>query len=99
MAVIQHRGVQGIRVLQGLLSLGEKHTASALESACEIACSYGAYRLKSIRRLLEHEAPRQQQLEFTEEDPIIRNIGVYGELVRERLRRELTARNDASEGG
>ena len=39
--MIQARGVEGVRVLQGLLSLAGRHPASAIEQACEIAVGYG----------------------------------------------------------
>lgn len=80
--MIQERGVAGVRVLQGLLSLTKKHTSRDIEEACEIAVSYGAYRLKNVRRLIERKAAKQEQLEFMDEHPIIRNLEVYGELVR-----------------
>lgn len=80
--VIEQRGVQGLRVLQGLLALTKKHSSAAIEGACEIAASYRAYRLANVRRLIGRQAPKQEQLELTEEHPLIRNIEVYGELVR-----------------
>ena len=42
-----------MRVLLGLLSLAGRHPASAIEQACEIAPGYGAYRLRTIRALIE----------------------------------------------
>ena len=35
------RGIEGTRVLQGLLALTKKHSCEALEKACEIALSHG----------------------------------------------------------
>jgi hypothetical protein len=35
-----------------------------------------------VRRLIERKATKQEQLEFMEEHPIIRNLKVYGEFVR-----------------
>ena len=42
-AMIEARGVEGVRVLQGLLSLAGRHPVSAIERACELALGYGAY--------------------------------------------------------
>jgi len=81
-AVIRGRGVQGLRTVMGLLSLADRHSHNEIDKACEIASSYGAYRLKNVRTLLATEAAKQEQLEFVDEHPIIREIGVYGELVR-----------------
>src|ERR1043166_9157277 len=36
-AVLQERGVEGVRVVQGLLALGGKHPHAALEKACASA--------------------------------------------------------------
>ena len=55
-AMIKARGVEGVRVLQGLLSLAKRNPASAIEQACEIAIDYGAYHLRTIRSLLKRQA-------------------------------------------
>ena len=83
--MFRRRGVQGLRTLQGLLALAEKHDAREIDAACEIAHSYGAYRLANLRRLIQRGAAKQQQLELLEEHPLIRDIEVYGELVRSSL--------------
>lgn len=40
-AMVTARGIEGTRVLMGLLSLTKQHASQALEQACEIALSYG----------------------------------------------------------
>jgi transposase len=85
--VIGSRGIEGIRAVIGLLSLADRQSCQSIDKACEIAISYGAYRLKSVRRLIEHNAPKQELFEFTEEHPIIRKMDVYGDLVRNSLRK------------
>src|SRR5271170_2589162 len=82
-AVIQTRGVEGVRVLQGLLHLAGRHPSNQLEKACDIALSYGSYRLRTIRTLLKREAPRQQSFAFVDEHPIIRGLSEYGRLVHD----------------
>ena len=93
--MIQQKGVAGLRILQGLLALANKHSSAEIEKACEIAHSYGAYRLANVRRLIQRKAAKQEQLEFVQEHPIIRDISVYGELVREALQRPPTKRRNA----
>jgi transposase len=83
--VIRSRGIEGIRSVMGLLSLTPKHETVSIDKACEIAVSYGAYRLRNIRQLLKRQAPKQEQLEFMAEHPIIRSLDVYGDLVRTAL--------------
>ncbi len=80
--LIERRGVHAVRTLQGLLALAKQHTSEQIESACEIAHGYGAYRLKNLRKLIDQDADKQRQFELTDDHPIIRNIDVYGELVR-----------------
>ena len=80
-AMIAHRGVEGVRVLQGLLSLAGRHRPSSIDRACGIALSYGAYRLRAVRALIDRDAPRQEPLPFLEEHPLIRSLADYGQLV------------------
>jgi hypothetical protein len=85
--VIASRGIEGIRTVMGLISLSSRQSCRLIDKACEIADSYGAYKLKNVRQLIERQAPKQEQLEFMKEHPIIRNLDVYGDLVRNSLRK------------
>jgi transposase len=77
-AMTAARGVEGVRVLVGLKHLAGKYDSEALEQACEVALSHAAYRLRTIRRLLSHQAAqRQKQFAFLEEHPIIRPLSDY----------------------
>jgi transposase len=87
-AVIKERGIEGLRVVQGLLSLAKRHRREALEKACEIAVSYQSYRLRTVRALLQKEGAKQQELPFLEEHPLIRSLADYGQLVHEALHKE-----------
>jgi transposase len=81
-AMLEQRGIQGVRVLVGLLALTHRHSDEAIEQACRIARSHGAYRLRVIRELIKRQAPVQEEFEFTAEHPLIRSLGEYGQLVR-----------------
>ena len=48
--MLAERGIEGIRVLQGLLSLAKRHRADDIERACDIALSHGSFRLRSVPR-------------------------------------------------
>jgi transposase len=85
--VIRTRGIEGIRAVLGLINLATRRSSRQIDQACEIAHSYGAYRLKNVRHLIERQAAKQEQLEFMQEHPIIRSIDVYGELVKASLRK------------
>jgi transposase len=88
-AVLAERGVEGVRVVQGLLSLASRHAIAELERACEVALSHGAYQLRTLRTLLgRQETFRQQQFAFLEEHPLIRDLSAYGQFVKDALRKE-----------
>jgi len=80
-AMLQDRGIEGVRVLQGLLSLSGRHEDQQIEQACEVAQSHGAYRLRVIRALIKRRASRQEQFEFIQDHPIIRSLSEYDRLV------------------
>ncbi len=80
-AMVSARGIEGTRVLQGLLSLTKKHDTKALEKACETALSHGAFRLRTLRKLLQHQSPAQEVLPFLDEHPIIRPLDDYASVV------------------
>jgi len=69
--------VEAVRVLVGLKHLAGKHTSEALEESCRMALTHGAYRLRTVRKLLERQGREQQQFEFLEEHPIIRPLSDY----------------------
>ena len=80
-AMLQQRGIPGVRVLMGLVSLTNKHTDTAIEEACRVAQTHGVYRLRVIRELLKRQAPEQEQFEFIAQHPLIRSLSDYGQLV------------------
>jgi len=82
-AMLKSRGIEGVRVLVGLLALAHRHTAVALEHACERAVGHGVFKLRVVRELLKRQgAPAQTEMEFLAEHPLIRNLTAYGTLVR-----------------
>jgi transposase len=88
-AMVQARGIEGLRVLQGLLGLPRKHPAAEVDRACAIALEHGAWRLRTLRRLLERasggadQAHRQEHFEFLDEHPIIRSLSEYQQLIHQ----------------
>jgi len=85
-AMLKVRGIAGVRVLVGLLNLVNHHNYEAIDKACEIALTHDAFRLKTIRQLIERGGCKQQQLEFIDEHPIIRDMSTYEEIVKAYLR-------------
>jgi transposase len=76
------RGIEGIRVLIGLLALTHRHSREEIDRACEVALTHGTVRLRTIRQLLQRDGPKQEQFEFLDEHPIIRPMSDYGALVQ-----------------
>ena len=87
-AMLHARGIEGTRVLQGLLSLTRKHASTVLEKACETALSHGAFRLQTLRKLLQRQADKQQPLPFLDEHPIIRPLDDYAAVVARAILRQ-----------
>jgi transposase len=73
--MLEERGIEGVRVLQGLLSMAGRHRKESLESACALALSHGGWRLQSLRQLMKEPT---RQTEFIEVHPLIRPMEVYG---------------------
>jgi len=76
----QQRGPESLRVLQGLLSLAEKHPAPQINQACQLALAHGAWHLSDLRELLARPVA-QEQFEFIETHPLIRDLKTYDHLV------------------
>jgi len=83
-SILDQRGVHGLRAVMGLVSLTRKHPAHAIEQACRVACSHGAYRLRDVRNLLKRSEPAQEQqmLPFVDEHPVIRPLTEYGKFIQ-----------------
>jgi len=89
LGLVAARGIEAVRVLYGLLKLIDKHPSSAIEAACEIAHANGCYQLRPLRKLIEHTGAKQQQFDFLEQHPLIRNLSAYGDILRVDLQKEL----------
>jgi transposase len=81
-AMLQERGIEGLRVLMGLIALGKQHPRPSVEHACEVALSHGAFALRTLRQLIRRERStgKQEQFEFAKEHEIIRPLSDYGQF-------------------
>jgi transposase len=79
-AMLDDRGVEGVRVLQGFLHLARKYPAGAINRASRTALEAGMFRLRPLRELLRRNS-RQAGLEFAESHPIIRPLSEYQGLM------------------
>jgi hypothetical protein len=85
-AMVKARGIQGVRVLVGLLSLTHHYDSDQIDQACEIALTHDAFRLNTIRQLIKRGGPKQAEWEFIDEHPIIRSMSDYEAIVKKSLR-------------
>ena len=76
----QSRGAQSLRVLQGLLALAEKHSATQINQACQLALTHGSWQLRDLKGLLEQPIA-QEQFSFIQEHPLIRDLHTYDNLI------------------
>lgn len=79
-AMMQQRGPQGIRVLQGFLQLANKHAPANIEAASELALTHGGWHLHEIKNLL-HGPSGQNQFQFAQQHPLIRDLSHYQALM------------------
>ena len=80
-AMLQERGVTGIRPLLGLLSLARKYPPTVLETACAAAHRHGAYRLRNVRQLAQRHYEQRADTSLLAEHPLIRPLTEYGQLI------------------
>ena len=98
-ATIEHRGIEGVRVLVGLENLAKSYGDEQIERACELALGYEVFRLKPIRELLKNEkAKPQKNFNFMEEHELIRDMQAYGEVVRRGIREPLDKKGIGKNG-
>ncbi len=77
--MLQNRGLPGIRVMQGLLSLKNKHSATTLNQTAISALSNEVFNLPGFRAMID-DVNEQQSLQLTEIHPLIRKVSSYAEL-------------------
>ena len=81
-ALLQERPIEGIRVLQGLLSLAKTYGHEQIDEACRIALSHDVFRLRTLREILKRGGPSQSCFAFIDEHPIIRKLSDYQKIVQ-----------------
>jgi transposase len=81
-AMLTSRGIEGTRVLMGLMALTKKHSSNTLENACKTALSHAEFRLRALRALIARKPEvAQAALPFLDEHPLIRPLEDYARIV------------------
>jgi transposase len=82
--LIEQRGEQSMRVLQGLSGLKEKYTYRQIDAACAKALLHGQYRLKEVKNSIA--VPWEQEcFSYLEEHELIRPMQAYRGFQTEEL--------------
>ena len=79
-AMLTARGIEGIRVLQGFVTLAKNYPPTVINRASEIALAGGLFRLRPVRELCKRLG-HDERSEFTDAHPIIRPLSEYQQLV------------------
>ena len=96
-AMLTARGIEGTRVLMGLLALTKKHSSDVLEKACQTASSHGEFRLRAVRALIARQPQLiQATLSFLDEHPLIRPLDDYARVVAAAAARKTQANSPPS---
>jgi transposase len=79
-AMIDERGIEGVRVLQGFVSLASRHPASVINRASRVALTSRLFRLRPLRELCKRLRD-QEPLAFIDSHTLIRPLSEYQELL------------------
>lgn len=79
-AMLDNRGIEGIRVLQGFIHLAKRYPARAINRASRTALEAGMFRLRPLRVLIKRNT-EQDEPEFADSHPIIRPLSEYQALI------------------
>ena len=93
-ATIEARGIEGVRVLQGLLSLTTRYPVEVLNQASRHALNSGCFRLRSLRELCQR-FHKQPALEFSQDHSLIRPLSEYQKLIRVSFQTTSTQKEDS----
>jgi hypothetical protein len=78
--MIRARGIEGVRVLQGFVSLSRNYPARVINQAGGLAVKGNLFRLRPIRELCKR-LNRYEKDEFTAAHPIIRPLSEYQDVI------------------
>ena len=79
-AMLKSRGLEGVRVLQGLIAMPRNYSKEQIDSACKQALTLEVFHLKDVKNLIRQPVS-QQSLKFVQEHHLIRDVNLYAKLV------------------
>lgn len=82
-AMLKNRGIPGVRVLNGLLQLADKYTATAIDKGCKSALETNVFRLRELKEYIKDGYNAEQlKFEFLTDHPLIRRMDEYDNLTQ-----------------
>ncbi len=78
--MLDERGIEGVRVLQGFIGLTQKYKPRQIERASRTALQANLFRLRPLRELIKRTED-QTELEFAQSHEIIRPLSQYQQLL------------------
>ena len=69
-----------LKIANHTIAIALGHTIEGMDDENE--------QIETIRKLIKHAAPKQEEFDFLVEHPIIRNLSDYGDIVRVDFRKE-----------
>jgi len=82
-AMLANRGIPGVRVLNGLLQLADKYTATSIDKGCKSALEMNAFRLMELKEYINDDYHVEQlKFEFLTDHPLIRRMDEYGKITK-----------------
>lgn len=82
--VIKYRKEQGLRVVQGLISLSKKYTSREIDLACNMELKFNSKKLRIVRGFLKRTIPIQERPLFRQEGEGIRPMSDYEKEIKNR---------------
>ena len=78
---LRHRGITGLRTIQGVLALAKKHSPQIINEACRVARSNLAFHSSFVRRVCQ-QLEEKNPSEWLAEHEIIRPLDEYSNVVK-----------------
>ena len=92
-AMLKIRGLEGIRVLQGLINLPQNYSATQINKGCKYALNSECFRLREVKEFIK-QTKVQQNFEFLDEHHLIRDISSYGAFAPDVFNRQIRQNGD-----
>ena len=94
-AMLKIRGIEGVRVLQGLISLPRKYYPKQVDEACQRALALESFHLRDLKKFID-QSLFQQTFDFLDEHPLIRDLDNYSTFVPEVFQNTVSKKGDRS---